>query len=39
MNTRKSGINEPHNLFLNLTQKLDLKSANKHVTLQNLTIY
>ena len=27
------------NFFLNLSQRLDLKSSNKHVALQNLTIY
>ena len=39
MNMEKSKINEPHKFFLNLSQRLDLKSSNKHVALQNLSIY
>ena len=35
MNMERSKTNEPHKLVLNLTQRLDLKSLNKHVTLQN----
>ena len=39
MNTENSKTNEPHKFVLNLSQRLDLRSSNKHVTLQNLTIY
>ena len=39
MNTGKSKISEPHKFVLNLTQRLDLKSSDKHVTLQNLSMY
>ena len=28
-------MNEPHKFVLNLSQKLDLRSSNKHVALQN----
>ena len=31
--------NEPHKFVLNLSQRLDSRNSNKHVTLQNLTIY
>ena len=37
MNTENSKTNQPQ-IFLNLSQKLDLRSSNKHVTLQNLSI-
>ena len=37
-NTENSKINEPHKFILNLLQRLDLKSANKHVAPQNLSI-
>ena len=39
MNTENSEINEPHKLILNLLQKLDLKSTDNHVALQNLSVY
>ena len=39
MTTESSKKNESHKLVLNLSQKLDLKSSNKHVALQNLSIY
>ena len=39
MNRENSKRNEPHKLVLNLSQRLDLKSSNKHVALQNLFIY
>ena len=39
MNTENSKTNEPHKFVLNLSQRLDLRSANKHVALQNLFIY
>ena len=39
MNTENSKTNEPHKFFLNLSQRLDLRSSNKYVALQNLSIY
>ena len=39
MNTENSKTNEPHKFVLNLSQRLDLRSSNRHVALQNLSIY
>ena len=39
MNTENSKMNEPHKLVLNLSQRLNLRHSNKHVALQNLSIY
>ena len=39
MNRENSKTNEPHKLVLNLSQRLNLRSSNKHVALQNLSIY
>ena len=39
MNTENSKRNEPHKFVLILSQRLDLRSSNKHVALQNLPIY
>ena len=39
MNTENSKMNEPHKFVLNLSQKLDSRSSNKHVALQSLSIY
>ena len=39
MNTENSKMNEAHIFVLNLPQRLDLRSSNKHVDLQNLSIY
>ena len=39
MNTENSKTNKPHKFILNLSQSLDLRSSDKHVALQNLTIY
>ena len=39
MNTENSKTNELHKFALNLSQRLDLRSSNKHVGLQNLPIY
>ena len=39
MNTENSKTNEPHKFVFNLSQRLDLTSSNKHVALQNLSIY
>ena len=38
-NTENSKTNEPNKFVLNLSQRLDLRSSNKHVALQNLSIY
>ena len=37
--TENSKTNEPHELVLNLSQRLDSRSSTKHVALQNLSIY
>ena len=37
--TEKCITNEQHNFVLNLSQTLDLKSSNKLVALQKLSIY
>ena len=39
MNMENSKTNEPHKFVLNLSQRLDLKSQNKYVALENLSIY
>ena len=39
MNMENSKTNEPHKFLLNLSQRLDLRSLDKHVALQNLSIY
>ena len=39
MNTESSRTNEPHKFVFNLSQGLDLRNSNKHVALQNLSIY
>ena len=39
MNTEKSKKNEPHQFVLNWSQRLDVRISNKHVALQNLSIY
>ena len=39
MNTENSKTNEPHKFVFNFSQKLDLRRSNKHVALQNLSIY
>ena len=39
INTENSTINGPHKFVLNLSERLDLRSSNKHVALQNLSIY
>ena len=35
MNTENTKTNEPHKFLLNLSQRLDFRSSNKHVTFQN----
>ena len=32
-------MNEPHKFVLNLSQRLDLRNSDKHVTYQNISIY
>ena len=39
MNTENSKTNEPQKFVLNLSQRLNLRSSNKHVALQNLSVY
>ena len=39
MNTENSKTSESHKFVLNLSQRLDLRSSNKNVALQNLSIY
>ena len=39
MKMENSKTNEPHKFVLKLSQRLDLRSSNKHVALQNLSIY
>ena len=39
MNTENSRTNEPHKFVLNLLQRLDFRSSNKHIALQNLPVY
>ena len=39
MNSENSKANEPHKTVLNLPQRLDLRSWDKHVTLRNVSIY
>ena len=39
MNTENSTTNEPHKFVLNVAQRLGLWSSNKHVALQNVSIY
>ena len=39
MKTENGKMNEPRKFFLNLLQRLDLRSSNKHVSLQNWSIY
>ena len=39
MNTEKGKTNEPHKFVLDLSQRLDLRSLDKHVPLQNFRLY
>ena len=39
MNSENSQTFDPHRLLLNLTDKIDLKSKDKYITLSNLSIY
>ena len=39
MNTENIKTSEPHEIVLNLSQRLDLRSSDKHVALENLSVY
>ena len=39
MNTENSKTNEPHKFVFNLSQIIGLRNSNKHVALQNVSIY
>ena len=39
MNTENSKTSESHKFVPNLSQSLDLRNSNKHIALQNLSIY
>ena len=39
LNMEDSKTNEPHKFVHNLSQKLDLRSPNKHFALQKLSVY
>ena len=39
MNTENSKTNEPHKFVLNLSQRLHLRSSDKHVALQIIIQY
>ena len=39
MNMENNKAKEPRKFVLNLSQRLDLRGSNKHVALQNLSIY
>ena len=39
MNTGNSKTDEPHKFVLNLSQRLDLRSSNKHVAIQKSSVY
>ena len=39
MNTENSKTDEPHKFVLNLSQRLDLRSSDKYVAYENLSIY
>ena len=39
INRENSKTSESHKFILNLSQRLDFRSSDKHVTLQNLSIY
>ena len=38
MNSENSQTNEPHEIVLNLSQRLNLRCSDKHVALQNLSV-
>ena len=39
MNSENSKTSDPHRLFLNLTEKINLKRSDEYFALSNLRIY
>ena len=39
MNSCNSKTSDPHRLFLNLSDKINLKRSDKYIDLSNLSIY
>ena len=39
MNSKNSKTSDPHRLFLNITDKINLKRIDKYIVLPNLSIY
>ena len=39
MNSENSKTSDPHRLFLNLTDKIDLRRKDKKIALSNFSIY
>ena len=39
MNSKNSRTSDPHRLFLNLTDEIDLKRKDRYISLLNLSIY
>ena len=39
INSKNSKTSDPHRLLLNLSEKINLKRSDKHVSLSNLRIY
>ena len=39
INTENRNMNELHKFLINLSQRLDLRSSDRHTVLQNLSIY
>ena len=39
MNSKNSKTSDPHTLFLNITDKINLKRIGKYIALSNLSMY
>ena len=39
MNSKNSKTSDPHRLLLNLSERLNLETSDKYITLSNLSIY
>ena len=39
MNSKNSKTSDPHRLFLNITDKINLKRIDKYIVLSNLSIF
>ena len=39
MNPKNSKTSDPHRLLLNISDRLDLKTSDKYITLSNLSKY